>query len=586
MRNRPPHEADPSKRQRRVTTRLKGGFVIAAMVTSVFATRLVQLQGIDASNYASLAKLEGVRTLQLPATRGDILDRNGVPLASSKEGRMIIANPKVTTADAPQIATIVSKTVGADYFDVLEKLQEPNSQFEYLARRVPVNTAQQLSNRLDDAGLLGIDVQRDPIRTYPSKDVAANLLGFLGTDGEPLGGLERAYDAQLTGRDGSTSYEVGADGQRIPLGEDRVTKPRDGTDVQLTIDRDVQWYTQRLLKNATDRSGGVTAAATVLDVRSGEVLAFADYPTFDANIAAKARARDLGSRALFDVYEPGSVQKVLTAAALLDARKVTPRTRIVVPSRLPRQDRVIGDYWDHGRLKLTLTGVIAKSSNIGTVLAADQMGAARLHDYLTRFGLGQKTGVGLSGEASGIMAAAKDWSPINKATIAFGQSLSVNVLQMAAAINTIANGGVYLAPKIRNSTQDSAAAPPTAGRRVISKRAATLTSRMMEAVVDPVRGTAPLAGIPGYRIAGKTGTAQRANPTCGCYDGTVTVSFAGFAPADAPRFLVYVVIHNPRKGGGGGTVAAPAFRQIMNFLLQRYGVPPTGNRQRPLPVTW
>lgn len=582
----PPHTVNPLIRRHRTATRLKIGFLLAAIVTSVFATRLFQLQGIDDNDYADLAKQEGARTLELPATRGDILDRDNQPLATSIDGRMIIANPKVTTSQAPQIATIVSRTLETDYFDTLAKLKEPNSQFESLARRVPAITAQQLTKRLDDAGLRGIDLQRDPIRSYPSKDVAANLLGFLGADGEPLGGLELAYDTELAGRDGSTSYEVGADGQRIPLGKNTVTKPSNGTDLRLTIDRDVQWYTQRLLQNATTRSGGVTASATVLDVRSGEVLALADYPTFDANNAAKAKARNLGSRALSDVYEPGSVQKVLTAAALLDAGKVTPRTRIVVPGKLPRQDRVIGDYWDHGKLKLTLTGVLAKSSNIGTVLAADQMSATQLHRYLARFGLGHRTGVGLSGEAPGIMSPATDWSPINKATISFGQSISVNVLQMAAAVNTIANGGVYVPPQLIKSTQDVDDATRASGRRVISEHAATVTSRMMEAVVDPARGTAPLGRIAGYRVAGKTGTAQRANQTCGCYDGTVTVSFAGFAPADAPRFLVYVVIHNPRNGGGGGTVAAPVFRQIMSFLLQRYGVPPTGNRQRPLPVTW
>lgn len=576
----------PNSRLRRTAVRLKVGFILAAVVTSAFAVRLLQLQAIDPNAYASLAKSEGGRDLDLPATRGAILDRNNKPLATSIDGRMVSANPRVTTNDAPRIATLVSRILGIDYFEALTKLREPNSQFEALARRVPTPTARRLAEQLASADLNGIDLQPDPIRAYPANDVAANLLGFLGTDAQPLAGLERAYGNQLAGTDGEASYEVGADGQRLPLGESSITEPRDGTDLKLTIDRDVQWYTQRILQDTTLRAGGVTAAATVLDVRTGEVLALADYPTFDANKVTVAKPDTLGTRSLSDVYEPGSVQKVLTAAALIDAGRVTPATRIVVPGRLPRQDRVIGDYWDHGPLKLTLAGVLAKSSNIGTVLAADQITPRRLHNYLTKFGLGQRTGVGLGGEARGILAPPVDWSPINKATISFGQGVSVNVLQMAAAINTIANSGTYLPPTLVTDGGSAARQRSQQPHRVISKRSARLTSQMMEAVVDPDGGTAPLAGIPGYRVAGKTGTAQRANQACGCYDGTVTVSFAGFAPADDPRFAVYVVVHNPRNGGGGGTVAAPAFRQIMNYLLQKFAVPPTGTKRTPEPLTW
>jgi cell division protein FtsI (penicillin-binding protein 3) len=353
----------------------------------------------------------------------------------------------------------------------------------------------------------------------------------------------------------------------------------------------VQWYVQRVLRQAVEGSGGESGAAVVLDSRTGEVLALADHPTFDANRPLSSPEADLGMRSLFDVYEPGSVQKVLTAASLVDAGKVSPETRISVPSELRRQDRVIGDYWDHGRLRLTLTGVIAKSSNIGTVLAADEFSAQELYGYLEDFGLGATSGVGIPGEARGLLPAWETWSQINQDTISFGQGVSVNALQMAAAVNAIANDGVLVTPSLVKGSATTrggvrVGTDTAQTRRVVSPQAARATAQMMEAVTDPEEGTAPSAAIEGYRVAGKTGTAQRVGEDCGCYDGTFTVSFAGFAPADDPRFLVYVVVQDPKNGGGGGTIGGPAFHKIMTYLLRKYAVPPTGVPAPDTPVEW
>ena len=573
------------------TIRLRIGFVLIAMVLSVFGVRLLQLQAIDADEYAAMAAAEGTREIVVPATRGSILDRNGMPLAQSVDGMMLIANPQLTTADAPAIARLLSAKLGLDYFDTLGRLRESDSQFQYLARRVPASQARAVATALDSAGYTGVDVSRDPVRSYPATDVAANLLGFLGSDGTPLAGVERAFNDYLSGSDGSATYAVSSEGQRIPLGTSETITPVNGRNLRLTIDRDVQWYTQRVLAQAVEGSGGESGVAVVMDSRSGELLALADYPTFDANEATEAPKADLGTRSLFDVYEPGSVQKVLTAAALLDAGKVTPTTRISVPGQLPRQDRVIGDYWDHGRLRLTLTGVIAKSSNIGTVLAADQFEPEEFHEYLRSFGLGQRQNLGIPGESAGILPGADEWSALRQATISFGQGISVNAVQMAAAVNAVANGGLRIPPTLikgvapTDGGQEVGSARVT-GEQVISERAAELTARMMESVTDPDEGTAPLAGIDGYRVAGKTGTAQRVGEDCGCYDGTVTVSFAGFAPADDPRFLTYVVVHSPSNGGGGGTIGGPAFKKIMSFLLQKYAVPPTGRTSKQFPLSW
>ena len=300
---------------------------------------------------------------------------------------------------------------------------------------------------IDARGYKGIDTRRDPVRTYPAKDVAANLVGFMNANDDAGEGAELMFDTMLSGKDGSATYETGG-GNRIPLGDNSTVPPKSGHDLSLTIDRDVQWYTQRVVRQAVQGSGGSSGAAVVMDTHTGQLLGLADYPTFDANQPSLSPESDLGSRALRDVYEPGSVEKVLTASSLIDAGKVTPDTRITVPSQLTRGSHVIHDYFPHGRIHLTLTGVIAKSSNIGTVLAASQFKHQELYDYLRKFGLGQRTAIGVKGETAGVLADWKNWSQINQDTIAFGQGLAVNAVQMAAAVNVVANGGVYVKPSL------------------------------------------------------------------------------------------------------------------------------------------
>jgi cell division protein FtsI (penicillin-binding protein 3) len=290
-------------------------------------------------------------------------------------------------------------------------------------------------------------------------------------------------------------------------------------------------------------------------------------------------------------YEPGSVEKVLTLSALIDAGKVTDRTKLLVPGHLQSGDRPIKDWFTHGTLKMTLAGVIAQSSNIGTAKAARHFGHGQLRHYLTRFGLGVRTDIGINAETAGILPSTAAWDQMIADRVAFGQSVAVNGVQMAAAVNTIANGGVRVDPSLiqgsaTTSTGQVVGTDHTTSHRVVSADAAHQMTQMMERVVDPTAGTAPGAQVPGYVVAGKTGTAQRVGTSCRCYNGQFTVSFAGFAPADKPRFTVYVVVQNPRNNGGGGSVAGPAFSKIMAFALRRYGVPPTGARPSHLPTTW
>ena len=588
----PPSRTQPPATRRRrgsATIRLRLGFIVIAMVLSLFGARLVQLQGIDPKSYAAMAAAEGLVRVTLPAERGDILDRNGEPLADSVDGLMVVADPYMTTDEAPELAKFLATRLDVDYFRTLQLLREKGSRFEYVARRVPSTLATDVLSAAREAGFEGLDTRPDPIRDYPAGDVAANLIGFMGTD-EALGGLERTFDTQLSGTDGSARYEIGG-GNRLPLGESTITRAVDGKDLRTTIDQDLQWFTQRVLRQTVEDSRGDSGFAVVMDSLTGEILALADHPTFDANHPLASSEEDLGSRAMSDVYEPGSVEKVLTLSGLIDAGKVTPRTRLKVPGSLARQDRVIHDWFPHDVIRLTLAGVVAQSSNIGTVLAADKFARGELRSYLSQFGLGQTTNIGVRGETPGILPDPSVWTPQTQDRIAFGQSLSVNAVQMAAAVNTLANRGVRVSPSLIRGTATTedglrVGTDTTTTRRVVSERAAHQTTLMMERVVDPDVGVAPGANVPGYRVAGKTGTAQRVGAECGCYDGSFTVSFAGFAPADDPRFTIYVVVQNPRNGGGGGSVAGPAFAKVMGYALRRYAVPPTGTKPSRLPVEW
>jgi len=582
--------------------RLRVGFVMIAMVLSLFGARLVQLQGLDPGSYAAMAAAEGTVDAVLPAQRGDILDRNGQPLAVSIDGQMVVGDPQMTDEQAPAIAKFLAQELDVDYFTVLKQLREHVNRdgepvrFEYLARHVPSTLASDVLKEADDRGFEGLSARRDEVRTYPAHDIAANIIGFVGTD-QAYGGLEEVFDKALSGKDGRERYEVGA-GNRIPLGTNTTVPAVDGQDLHTTIDRDLQWYTQRVLRQAVQEARGQSGVAVIMDSRTGEVLSLADFPTFDADDPAASHVRDRRARSLNLSYEPGSVEKVLTLSALLDQGKVTPRTPMLVPGELQRQDRVIHDHWEHGLIKLTLAGVLAKSSNVGTVLASDKFAPGELRSYLTRFGLGQPTNVGLGAESRGILPDPSIWNDQVEDRISFGQSLSVNAVQMTAAVNTIANGGVRVDPTLiqgqakRDDGMEIGTDVSTT-RRVVSTSAARQMTLMMERVVDADDGVAPKANVPGYTVAGKTGTAQRVG-TCrvdgvkqSCYDGSNTVSFAGFAPAEDPRFTVYVVIQAPKvEGAGGGITAGPVFSKLMGFALQRYGVPPSHRKEPVLPVEW
>lgn len=586
------------KRQRLTRTRLRTSLVLVVALFCLFGVRLFWIQGLDARAYAAMARQAGTATTTVPAPRGDILDRNGEVIATSVDGLTLTADPSMTADDAPRIARILVEELGEerlDYFETIETLRTADSRYVVLEKNVPAAAGEAALEAVRKAGYTGVFAESVTLRSYPGGRLAANLVGYMSQTKEsdrPVGvqGIERQYDDLLTGTDGSATYEVSPSGQRIPMADSTVVEMEPGRDVETTIDRDLQWYADQRLADAVRSSSSDWGIAITMDVRTGQVVQLSQAPTFDPDAKSSMSDFTTVSRFVQTVYEPGSVLKTITMAALADQGKVTPETRITVPGSMTIDKFPIGDYWKHGTIRLTAAGVIAKSSNLGTIVAAQQMSNETLHDYFRKFGFGVGSGVELPGESRGILKPAAEWTKANHATISFGQGISVTALQVVRAVGAIANGGVMVDPSVVSGFVDAdgnrTKARETTTRRVVSKKAAAEVTRMMEAVTAD-DGTAPAAQIPGYRVAGKTGTAWRVNPQTGRYvRGQNTVSFIGFAPADAPRFVTYVVLDKPYANAGGGSTAAPVFNDIMSMALERFGVTPTGSRPPKVEQEW
>ena len=569
----------------RPSVRLRAGFVVVLAVLALLAGRLVQLQGVQSAQYAQAADSQRLRTLVLPATRGALLDRTGAPLAMSVTAKAVFGEPRViarstcqpaaTRPCTPQaIATALAPVLGLDAATLGRSLSSDRA-FVYLARGLDPAVAAKVA-ALD---LPGIGTLTESRRTHPSHDLAENVLGFTDVDGKGAGGVEAALQSVLAGTPGSSTAQVDHAGRVIPTGVGDGTDPVAGRDVQLTIDRDLQWYAQSLLAQQVAATEAANGTVVVMDVRTGQVLALATAPTFDPDHRQGVDPAVMGDPAISEVYEPGSVNKVITAAAALQAGVVTPDSVVEVPPTYAVGPHIVHDAEQHGAERLTFAGVLAKSSNIGTVKVAQQVGPQRLYDAMRAFGFGARTGLGLPGESRGVIPAPADWSGTSIATIPIGQGISVNALQVASVYATVANDGVRVTPSIVKSTRDGAghlvAAPAAESHRVISSVVAGQLRAMLEGVVSD-QGTAPQAAVPGYRVAGKTGTAQRV--VDGHYaPGNYTSSFIGFAPADAPRFVTAVVLQGTgKKGYFGGQVAAPLFSKITAFELRSAAVAPSG----------
>lgn len=585
----------PSKRKRALRIPLASGprrlhavLLVLAISLSLCAGRLLQLQGFDSSAYAALTADQLTTKLPLLPSRGQIIDRNGVVLAATQPAVAMTADPTLTSARAPEIAGILSGPLQMAEPELIGLLTKPDTHFVYLKKKVPSQTYTRIAAALSQRRIYGVFREPDPIRAYPGGSVGSSVIGFVGADGKGQAGVELSMNRELAGVEGKESYETAPNGSRIPLGSSTVVPAQDGVDLQLTIDSELQWVAERRLATQLRRMKADWGFAITMNVKTGEVLAMANAPIVDPAKPGTSAPEDRGNRAVAAPYEPGSVEKVLTSAALLDSGIATPETRVTIPSRLRSGPLRIGDHFDHGELHYLMRGVIAESSNIGTALLTRQLDKRVFSDYLTRFGLGSRTGIELPGESGGILPDA-DMSDVQRDQMAFGQALAVTGIQEAAAIAGLVNHGIYNPPTVLKSGTDGSGRAVSLSkrqpRRIISESASAGLRDLMEAVIDSKTGQRSLK-LHAYQSGGKTGTAQRADPTCRCYRGYVT-SFVGFAPLEDPQLLTYVVLSNPRNGDTGSSVAAPAYRDIMEFALPRYSVAPDAkDHHKPRRTEW
>ncbi len=558
--------------------------IVIGMALSLCAGRLVQLQGFDSSSYSVDAL---TRTLPLLPARGEITDRNGLVLAATQPAVAVTADPSLTAPRAMEIAGVLSTHLGMTTTELLPLLTKPNTRFVYLKKKVPALTYTALATDLAKRKVYGVFRENDPIRTYPNSSVGSSVVGFVGADGKGLAGLELKMNASLAGVEGKQTYQSAPNGSKIPLGESSVTPAKNGISYRLTLDSEIEWAAQRRVADMVRSTRADSGFVIVMDIKTGQVLALAHAPSYDSANPQAAKPEDRGNRAISAPYEPGSVQKVLTAAALFDSGTATPNTKVVVPNRIASGGRSIKDHFSHGKLRYNLRGVIANSSNIGAALLTRQLSKETLHNYLVSFGLGSPTGIELPGESRGIVPPA-DMPDGQRDQVAFGQALSVTGIQEAAAVAGLVNGGIYNPPTVLKKAYDADGREipieRRPSRRIISEESSAQVRDVMAAVVDSVNGQQNLS-VEGYRSGGKTGTAQRADPECRCYRGYVT-SFVGFAPLDDPQLLTYVVITNPRKADTGSTTAGPVYTDVMAIALSRYSVLPGAKERKPLPTEW
>lgn len=588
-----PH-ANPRRRARAL-------FIGTLIIFSVFVAQLFKVQAFDASATRDDAAKKRALGGPIPAMRGSILDHNGVVLASSVERFILIADPvaldtyartKKTESDpnahgAGKAAAAIAPLLGMPESEVRSLLAidpaRPNQRYVRVAKEVMPQTWRQIR----ELGVPGLSVERTPTRQYPLGFAAGSLVGFvLPADQSAGGGVEVMLDKTLAGSQGELRGEMAATGRLIP-GTETVDHPAvDGLDVRLTIDADLQVYASNLLAQRVIDVGAQSGTVVVLEVATGKLRALASYPSFDPNDLTKAEKESLSNRGFQEAFEPGSTGKVMTMSAALETGVITPGTGVIVPNRLPRVGSPFKDNEDHPTEYLTAAGVLAKSSNIGTMLIGERVPKATMESYYRKFGVGAPTGVKFPGENPGILAPADRWNASQRYTVLYGQGYSVNAVQAASVFATIANGGVRMPVSLVEGTADASGtftpAEPVQGVRVLATQTAATVSRMLENVTGE-QGTARDARIPGYRVAGKTGTADRYDEVAKKYSG-LTASFIGYAPADRPKYVVAVIIQRPTEGRFGGQLAGPVFNQVMTYLLHKDGLAPTGVEAPPMDV--
>ena len=539
---------------------------LAALVLAfgVLLLRAAWLQGVRAQSLSRLAQSQHREQVTIPAGRGTIYDRTGAQLALGEQAITVYANPRQIT-NPRAAAEAASRALGVDETQLLARLSDRSHGFVYVSRQADAPRAKALQ-RLK---IPGFGFYAEERRSYPLGSVAAQVLGYVGVDGTGLSGLELANNRELAGRAGQETIVTDPGGRTIDVLSDRPEV--EGRDLYLTIDQTIQANAESVLRETVRKWGAKSATAIVLDPRTGAILAMAVQPGYDANAFPDA-PRDLQrNRAVTDTYEPGSTFKLVTVGAALSERLVTPSTRFVLPYSIQVADRVIHDAEPRGTVNYSVAQILSHSSNVGAITLAQLLGKDRLASWISRFGFGQKTGVDFPGESPGIVLPKDQWSGSTIGNVPIGQGIAVTPVQMASAYAAIANRGVWSRPHLVDHV-DGGGRPSLHRRRVVSRPVAAELMTMMRDVV--AEGTGIYAAIPGYQVAGKTGTAQKPDPHGGYSLDKYVASFVGIVPASRPRLVVLVAVDEPRGAIWGGVVAAPAFAEIGRFDLQYLEVPP------------
>lgn len=579
--------------------------VVVVIVAVVLVARLIQLQIVEGPSLAAEASQQRSAVLADPAKRGAIVDDTGRELAYTMDARALSVHPKnllpwmeerheldpediaEPTERLEQIIRELPGMLGDDSEEIrsddLRRKLTSDSTYEVLVRDVDPDKAEAVADKFPE-----ITAERQDIRQYPNGAVAANVIGKISRDNQGQFGLELSQDAKLQGIDGSRTVDIGGTGNVVP-GSTRDEHPSvNGDSYRLTLDVDAQTYVQQATQQAKEKSGADSASVVVMDATTGKIRAMSTSDTINPQgdlDKQLADGKEFGNRTVEAAYEPGSVAKVMTAAAAIQEGKTTPDEVLQVPGQIEMSGVTVKDAWEHGTVPYTTTGVFSKSSNVGTLMLADRVGQEKYSDYLHKFGIGQSAELGLPGETSGYVPDLNQWSGGTFANLPIGQGMSMNLVQMTSIYQAMANNGVRVQPSLidKVTTADGTEVPqpePTS-TEVVSRETARAVVDMFRGVNqnDPTgvqQGTAPAAAVEGYQTSGKTGTAQQIDPDTGAYsDSSYWITYAGMAPADDPRYVVGIMLDNPQRGtdGSGGQSAAPLFHDVMSWLLDHYNVP-------------
>lgn len=589
----------------RFNKRVRLVFLVIFLTVLALMLRLAWVQLVAGPSLSNQAQLQRTSVITEPALRGGITDRNGQVLAYTMDARSLSVLPKQAEKRmqdsyeenpeenpepkqriediAKRLPEMINKEGDdIDEDDIRDKLTSDRN-YQVLVRNVDPDVAEKVGKEFPE-----ITVERQDLRQYPNGAVAQNMIGKISTDNQGQFGLELSQDARLQGINGSRTVDIGGDGYLIPGSTRDVHPAVNGDSYELTIDLDAQTYVQQALQQAREKSGAKSASAVVLDSKTGEIIAMGSSDSIDPNGDIEKqlkRKKVFGDRATADSFEPGSVAKIMTAAAAIQEGKTTPDEVLKVPGSIEMSGVTVKDAWDHGEVPYTTTGIFGKSSNVGTLMLAERVGEDKVYDYFRKFGVGQTAGVGLPYEVAGYMPERNQWSGGTFANLPIGQGMSMSLLQMTSIYQALANDGVRVEPRLINkiTTSDGAEldSDPAKETRVVSPETARTTVDMFRAVTQKdesgvQQGSGAPAAIDGYQVSGKTGTAQQVDPDTGAYSNSkYWINFAGIAPADKPRFVVGIMLDDPERGtdGGAGGSAAPLFHDIMAWMLDHYNVP-------------